>query len=58
MVEYNPSNMYPDLNDQKKFRLNKTREVKDYFIAEVQKRELMCKKLSKYMLLLIILINL
>ena len=37
--------MYPNLNDQQQFRLNKINEVKDYFIRE---RELMIKRLSKY----------
>ena len=46
-------NMYPNLtpsppNDQQQFRLNKINEIKDYFIAEIKERELMSKKLSKY----------
>ena len=36
------------LNYQQQFRLNKLREVKDYFIAEIRERELMSKRLSKY----------
>ena len=40
--------MYPNLNDQQQFRLNKINEVKDYFIAEIRERELMIKRLSKY----------
>ena len=36
-----------NLNNQQ-FRLNKISEVEDYFIAEIQERELMSKKLSKY----------
>ena len=45
-------NMHPNLsanvsNDQQ-FRLNKSNEIKDYFIAEVKERELMSKNLSKY----------
>ena len=44
-------NMYPNLsttrsNDQQ-FRLNKTNEIKDYFIAEIRERELM-SRLSIY----------
>ena len=39
--------IYPDLNDQQ-FRLNKISEIKDYFVAEIKERELMTKKLSKY----------
>ena len=45
-------NMCPNLsanisNDQQ-FRLNKINEIKDYFIAEIKERELMSKRLSKY----------
>ena len=47
MVECNSPNIYPSLNDQQQFRLNKISEVKDYFIAEFKERELMRKKLSK-----------
>ena len=39
---------YPNLSDQQQFRLNKINEVKDYFIAEIRERELMIKRLSKY----------
>ena len=38
-------NVYP--NDQQLFRLNKINEIKDYFIAEIKERKLMCKRLSK-----------
>ena len=48
MAEYNSSNMYPDLNDQQQFRLNKISEVRDYFIGKIRERELMRKRLSKY----------
>ena len=41
-------NIYLNLNDQKQFRSNKINEVKDYFIAESKERELMSKRLSKY----------
>ena len=47
---YPNSNTIP-LIDQKKFILNKINEMKDYFVAEIKKRELMSKRLSKYMLL-------
>ena len=40
-------NIYPNLNDQQ-FRLNKINEIKDYFVAEIKERELMSKRLSKY----------
>ena len=36
------------LNDQQQFRLNKINEVKDYFVAEIKEREIMIKRLSKY----------
>ena len=36
-----------NLNNQQ-FRLNKISEIEDYFIAEIQERKLMSKKLSKY----------
>ena len=54
MVEYNSLginiyvNIYPNLNDQQQFRLNKINEIKDYFVVEIIERELMCKRLSKY----------
>ena len=35
------SSMYPNLNDQQQFRLNKINEVKDYFIVEIRERDLM-----------------
>ena len=50
-------NMYPNLsetlfsiplNDQRHFRLNKINEIKDHFVAEIKERELMSKRLSKY----------
>ena len=46
-------NMYPNLsptplNDQQQFKLNKINEIKNYFVAEIKERELMSKRLSKY----------
>ena len=51
-------NIYPNLNaiplnatpmnNQQHFRLNKINEIKDYFVAQVKERELMSKRLSKY----------
>ena len=35
------------LNKQQ-FRLHKINEIKDYFIAEIKERELMSRRLSKY----------
>ena len=40
--------MYPNISNGHQFRLNKINEIKDYFIAEIKERELMSKKLSKY----------
>ena len=37
----------PNLNNQQ-FRLNKISEIEEYFIAKIKERELMSKKLSKY----------
>ena len=48
MAEFNSHeihNVYPNLNDQQKFRHN---ETKDYFVAEIREKELMCERLSKY----------
>ena len=41
-------NLSPNLSDDQQFRLNKIIEIRDYFIAEIKERELMSKKLSKY----------
>ena len=53
--------IYPNLNAtslneiplsyQQHFRLNKITEIKDYFVAEIEERELMSKRLSKYIAL-------
>ena len=37
----------PNLNNQL-LRLNQISEIEEYFVAEIKERELMCKKLSKY----------
>ena len=42
------NNIYPNLNNQQQFRLNKIIEIKYYFIAEIKERELMNKIPSKY----------
>ena len=57
MVEYNSLNTYPNLNHQQ-FRLNKISEVRYYFIREIRERELMSKRLCRYIAFFIILINL
>ena len=36
------------LNDQTKFRLNEINKIKSYFNAEIKARELITRKLSKY----------
>ena len=51
MIECNSieaTNIYPNLNDQQQFRLTKINQDKDYFTAEIKERELMSKRLSKY----------
>ena len=50
---YETRSIYPNLsatplNDQQQFRLNKISEIKDYLVAEIKERELMSKRLSKY----------
>ena len=50
---YENHNIYLNLNaiplsDQQQIRLNKINEIKDYFVAEIKERELMSKRLSKY----------
>ena len=44
---YETQNIYRNSNDQKQFRLNKIDEIKDYFVAEINERELMSKRLGK-----------
>ena len=41
-------NIYPNLNDQQQFRLNKINETNDYFVAENKERELIRNRFSKY----------
>ena len=52
MAETNNISMYPNLSpnlsDDQQFRLNKINEIRDYFVAEINERELMNKRLSKY----------
>ena len=42
------TNMYPNLNDQQQFRLNKISEIKDCSIVEIKERELMRERFSKH----------
>ena len=48
--------IYPNLNaipsNEQQFRLNKINEIKDYFLCEIRKRELISKNLSKYIVFL------
>ena len=39
--------IYSNLSDQQ-FRLNKFNEIKDYFVTNIKERELVSKRLSKY----------
>ena len=41
-------NLSANISNDQQFRLNKINEIKDYFIAEIKERELMSKRLSKY----------
>ena len=45
-------NIYPNLSatpsNEQQFRLNKINEIKHYFVTEIKERELMSKRLSKY----------
>ena len=59
-IEYNSHethNIYPKLgvslratllSNQQQFRLKKIDEIKDYFVDEIKERDLMSKRLSKY----------
>ena len=44
--------MYPNLSatpsSEQQIRLNKINKIKDYFVTEIKERELMSKKLIKY----------
>ena len=45
-------NIYPNLgvspSDEQQFRLNKINEIKYYFVSDIKERELMSKRISKY----------
>ena len=36
------------LNDKQQFRVNRINEIKYYFVAEIKERELMSKRINKY----------
>ena len=40
--------MHANISNKQQFRLNKINEIKDYFLAEIRKKELISKNLSKY----------
>ena len=42
------TNIYSNLSNKTKFRLNEINENKDYFNSEIQERKIMSKRLSKY----------
>ena len=48
----NNISMYPNLSstlsDDQQFKLNKIDEIRDYFVTEIKERELMSKRVSKY----------
>ena len=50
MAETN--NIYPNLStslsNNQQFGLNRINEIRDYFVAEIKERELISKRLSKY----------
>ena len=49
MIEISSAESIDTLNlNNQKFRLNKINEIENYFIAEIKEREVMSKKLSKY----------
>ena len=52
MAECNSHTVYPNLSvntsNEQQFRLKKINEIKDYFIADIKERELMSKRLTKY----------
>ena len=49
---YETNNIYPNLNqslsDDQQFRLKKINEIRDYFVAKIKERELMSKRILKY----------
>ena len=49
---YETNKIHPNftstLSDDQQFRLKKISEIRDYFVAEIKERELMSKRLSKY----------
>ena len=52
------SNSNLELNDLTKFRLDEINKIKDYFNAEIKERKDIVKKISKYIVALIMQTNL
>ena len=54
-------NMYLNLSatpsNEQQFRLNKINKIKDYFVAEIKEREIMSKRLTKYIAFFIFFIS-
>ena len=50
-------NVYPNLNEKQRVKLNKISKIKDYFVSEIKERESMSEKLSKYLVFFNILIR-
>ena len=52
MTENDNNNTYPNLkpalSDNQRLKLKRINEIRDYFVAEIKERELMNKRLSKY----------
>ena len=42
------TNIYSNLSDQTKIRLNEINKIKDYLNSKIQERKIMSKRLSKY----------
>ena len=49
------SNLSRTLSNNQQFRLNRINDIRHYFVAEIKERELMSKRLSKYIAFFIIL---
>ena len=41
-------NLSPTLSNNQQFRLNRINEIRDYFVDEIKERELMSKRLGKF----------
>ena len=45
------TNIYFNVSNQTKFRLNEINKIKDYLNSKIQERKIMSKKLSKHIIL-------